>query len=85
MYVIKSWGHEIKPVEVTKKSASSVWIMIDNTERRSSINSSYENYFDTKEQAKEFLINRERRKVEELKESLEEAVANYQKALNINI
>lgn len=47
----RTWGTTIEPVQVEKETVSSIWI----DGRRSAKRSSYENYFDTWDEAKEFL------------------------------
>jgi hypothetical protein len=62
------WG-EIKPVEVERETESSVWI----SGRRQSKRSSYQNYFDSWEEARAFKIEDCEREVAAARRELEYA------------
>ena len=79
MYYIGSWGFTIKEVEVTRKSDSSIWYMYGGHERRES--STY--YFDTWEQAKQAIVDRETNDLRNAERQLERAKEELEKALAI--
>jgi hypothetical protein len=64
-----TWGKMIEPVQVEKETASSVWI----NGRRNAKRTSYENYFDTWEEAKEFLTEYAENMLATARRSLETA------------
>ena len=59
MYKTRSWGHEIEEVEIVRKTSQSVYYMQNGKEQREL--DTY--YFDSKEEAKKSIIERESDKV----------------------
>lgn len=78
-YYTRSWGFEIKEVDILRKSESSVWIMHNGRERRES--NTY--YFDTFDEAKQSLIDREKNRVAKLKRELNTAELDLRDAENL--
>lgn len=62
------FGIEIKEVEIVRETAKQVVVLLDGFrrqgERREAKRSSYNNYFDTWKEAKEYLLNKVRRRIE---------------------
>jgi len=78
MYHIKSWGFTINEIEITRKTDSSVWFIHGGRERRES--NTY--YFDSWEEAKQAIVDREtkdlinaERQLAYAKEELSKAIA----------
>ena len=67
-YSSSAWRNEphIVPVQVEKSSASSVWI----SGRPVRLQSTYDNYFRTFDEAKQYVVNKYTKRVEQLKEQL---------------
>lgn len=70
-----NWSATIEVVECEKETAASVWVKWNPTSiaRRNNKRSSYENYFDSFQEAKDFLIKQGKTKVESARRGLEEA------------
>jgi len=74
MYKISSWGFEIKEVEITRKSDSSIWYMYGRNDGKVEIRrESNTYYFETWEAAKQKLIDRNKRDLEDAKRAVERA------------
>lgn len=74
----------IEPVEVIRKTEKMIVIQemrFNGTqrERRTAIRSSYDNYFDTFEEAKAFLIEREKNRLESAQEAAKRATDSIMK------
>ena len=55
----------IEEIEIERETATSVWIKVSNgKDRRNSKKTEWHNYFDTWEEAKDFLLKNAERKVE---------------------
>lgn len=70
-----SWKAAIEVVECERESDSCVWIRggFSKAERRNNKRSSYENYFDSFQEAKDFLIAQGESQVKSARGRLEEA------------
>ena len=68
-YKCNNWEVKITKVEVERETDKCVWI----NGRRNSKESEYDNFFDTFEEAKEFIIGFGERKVAQAKKRLERA------------
>lgn len=72
-YIAKSGCIEIQPVFIERETDSSVWI----NGRRKSKQSEYENYFDTIDEAKQFIIQKAKNEVSQYQNRLEMAEKHY--------
>lgn len=79
MYYISSWGFTITEVDVIRKTDRSVWIMRGKRERRES--DTY--YFDTWELAKQAIIERETKDLQNAERQLEYAKKELAQAIAI--
>ena len=69
-YVTGGWGNNlIKAVEVEKETDVSVWVKGSRCAKRST----YKNYFDTWEEAKQFLLGKAEAECDSLRSQLERA------------
>jgi len=77
---------KIDEVEVIKQTESSIWVKNWKGEPRRELKSTtYTDYFDTWEFAKNHIVNREKRKLEWAKESLKRAEDDYRKSLELSL
>ncbi len=79
-YYTGSWGFTIDEVELTRKSDSSVWYIHRGRERRESNTC----YFDTWEEAKQAIVDRETRHLNEANKAVERAKESLSKAYSIS-
>lgn len=70
-----NWNAKIEVVECERETDSCVWVRggFSKAERRYNKKSSYDNYFDSFQEAKDFLINTGEAKVKSARRNLEEA------------
>ena len=65
----RAWGNLIEPVQVEKETESRVWI----DGRRRAKRSGFDNYFDTWDEAKEFMTEYAEKKLDRARRDLEAA------------
>ena len=73
-FKLREWFDEIEPVEVEKTTENSVWI---NGCRHSKL-AGFENYFKTRKEAAEFLLELRVAKLENAKRNLDHARSNLE-------
>lgn len=76
-----SWRINIEPVEVEKVNDKTVWI----NGRRNARTSNYDNYFDTFEEAKSFLLTEAKSEINKYKTGLEAAEKEYERIQAIKL
>lgn len=77
MYCISPWGFDIKEVDVIRRTEKSVWIMYGTRERRES--DTY--YFETWDEAKQAIVDRETRDLQNAERQFEYAKEELEKAI----
>ncbi len=79
MYMTSCYGKgEIKKVEIVKETAKQVVCLLESwgggvRERRCAKNGNYENFFSTFAEARDFLVDKEEKKISYAKERIHEA------------
>lgn len=75
LYKTSSYSREIEPVEVSRVTDKSVWLMrgFDKKERREARFCSYSNYYDSWAEAHQYLMNKHIKKIEYAEENLKRA------------
>jgi len=70
-----NWNAKIEVVECEKETAACVWVYhyLNQPSRRNNKRSSYDNYFDSFQEAKDFLIEQGEAQVKTARRRLEEA------------
>lgn len=85
LYKVRRNSLEIEVVEVTRKNDKSLWALDHrNRERRESRSTNWYNHFDSFEEAKEHIVNREARRLQGAKDAVIRYESEYQKALLIS-
>lgn len=80
MIKYKTRWEEIKKIEISRESDSSVW---DMQNRRHNKNGEWENYFDTFEEAKNYLIEEKNKEIKKAQEQLEYVMEKLKNVSNI--
>jgi len=81
-YRTKSWSLKIEEVEIKRQTLNSVWLM-DNARRVKM--TQYENYFDTKAEAKAYLVDKAQARVASRKQQLHKANSELGNAKAIKV
>lgn len=71
MYMTGDIFDPIKVVDVVRETKKTVWIMKNGKEKRHSMRSSWNNYFNTWSEAREFLIEKQKARIISILKKLE--------------
>jgi len=79
MYRAGGWGNNlIEAIETIKETEKTVWFMSDRgRECREAKQSSYQNWFNTFKEAKDFLMGKKQSKIDGLRRQLEVAKSEF--------
>jgi hypothetical protein len=78
MYKTVKWSNEIKEIEVEKTTDKSVYFMAHNREQKELKHTSYYDWYDTKQDAVNFLKKRYLSKIEYAEKEIAEAKRNLE-------
>jgi len=82
MYRVQGWGNQIEKLEVIKTSEKSVWFATSRgNESRELKETSYQKWFESKNEAKDFLVNKLNKDVASAEWKLKKAKAELESLL----